>query len=317
MKNRKRFLCTVTAVLTAAGMLSGCSADSSGDGGAEYVTTNAGTVAVNSGGDADKTPAGEAADPNAGRWDNSGVLQHADGGASDGGIVVTEYDRVMAEEAPADDTYPTGSTEGAGGWTESSYSYREYFNTEEYNSIVESGYKSVAANPLSTFSIDVDTASYANVRRMIQEGGYINPDAVRIEEFINYFDYSYPQPATDDPFSVTTELSDCPWNDETKLLLVGLKAEDIQREEREPLNLVFLIDVSGSMFSEDKLPLVQKAFSMLTDTLTEDDRISIVTYAGEENVVLKGTSGADKEKIKDAINSLEAGGSTCGEAGKE
>ena len=150
---------------------------------------------------------------------------------------------------------------------------------------------------------------------MIQEGGYVNPDAVRIEEFINYFNYSYPQPATDDPFSVTTELSDCPWNSEAKLLLVGLKADDIQQEEREPLNLVFLIDVSGSMFSEDKLPLVQKAFSMLTDTLTEDDRISIVTYAGEENVVLKGTSGADKEKIKEAVNSLEAGGSTYGEAG--
>ncbi len=334
MKNSKRFLCTVTAVLTAAGMLSGCSADSSGDGGAEYVTTNAGTVAVNSGGDETYSAAGDSDNsfnPNADRGGdipdyvpqangNSGVLQHADSSESDGnavngGIVGVEADRLMAEEAPADDTYPTGSTEGAGGWTESSYSYREYFNTEEYNSIVESGYKSVAANPLSTFSIDVDTASYANVRRMIQEGGYINPDAVRIEEFINYFDYSYPQPATDDPFSVTTELSDCPWNDETKLLLVGLKAVDIQREEREPLNLVFLIDVSGSMFSEDKLPLVQKAFSMLTDTLTEDDRISIVTYAGEENVVLKGTSGADKEKIKDAINSLEAGGSTYGEAG--
>lgn len=315
MKNTKRFLCTVMAILTAAGMLSACSSDEAAGGSAEYVTTNAWTVAVNSGGDADEAPAGEAAGPNAGRWDNSGFLQHADSYESDGNTVNGGVVGIVGIEAPADDTYPTGSTKGAGGWTDSSYSYREYFNTEEYNSIVESGYKSVAANPLSTFSIDVDTASYANVRRMIQEGGYINPDAVRIEEFINYFDYSYPQPATNDPFSVTTELSDCPWNDETKLLLVGLKAEDIQREEREPLNLVFLIDVSGSMFSEDKLPLVQKAFSMLTDTLTEDDRISIVTYAGEENVVLKGTSGADKEKIKDAINSLEAGGSTYGEAG--
>ncbi len=192
---------------------------------------------------------------------------------------------------------------------------KDYFNTEEYNKIIENGYKSAFAEPLSTFSVDVDTTSYANARRMIQEDGYVDPNAVRIEEFINYFNYNYPEPTTDDPFSVTTELSDCPWNSETKLLLVGLKAEDINREEREPLNLVFLIDVSGSMFSEEKLPLVQKAFTMLTDTLTEDDRISIVTYAGEEKVVIKGTSGEDKEKIKEAINSLEAGGSTYGEAG--
>ncbi|MDE5993081.1 MAG: VWA domain-containing protein, partial [Oscillospiraceae bacterium] len=223
---------------------------------------------------------------------------------------------IVGVEGNADDTYPAGENSDGWTWTETKgYSYQEYFNTEEYSSIIESGYKSVAANPLSTFSVDVDTASYANVRRMIEYGGYVNPEAVRIEEFINYFDYSYPQPTTDDPFSVTTELSDCPWNSETKLLLVGLKAEEIQREEREPLNLVFLIDVSGSMFSEDKLPLVQKAFTMLTDTLTEDDRISIVTYAGEEKVVLKGTSGEDKKKIKEAINSLEAGGSTYGEAG--
>lgn len=312
MKNRKRFLCMVMSILTTAGMLSGCSSSDGDSGGAEYVTTNAGTVAVNSGdaGDSDN-----GFDSNADRGGNSGVLQHADSSESDGNVVNGGIVGIVGDEASADDTYPTGNTTGAGAWIDSSYSYREYFNTEEYSNIAESGYKSVAANPLSTFSIDVDTASYANVRRMIQEGGYINPEAVRIEEFINYFDYSYPQPATDDPFSVTTELSDCPWNSKAKLLLVGLKAEDIQQEEREPLNLVFLIDVSGSMFSEDKLPLVQKAFTMLTDTLTEDDRISIVTYAGEETVVLKGTSGADKEKIKDAINSLEAGGSTYGEAG--
>ena len=193
--------------------------------------------------------------------------------------------------------------------------YDQYVNSEEYNSTVESGYRSTIADPLSTFSIDVDTASYANIRRMIEYGQNINPNAVRIEEFINYFNYDYSEPTTDDPFSVTTELSDCPWNDEAKLLLIGLKAEDIEMEERPPLNLVFLIDVSGSMFSEDKLPLVQQSFSMLTDNLTEDDRISIVTYAGEDKVVLKGTSGADKEKIKNAINSLEAGGSTYGEAG--
>ena len=190
-----------------------------------------------------------------------------------------------------------------------------YYNTEEYNPIVENSFKAAAEEPLSTFSIDVDTASYANARRMIEMGGFVDPNAVRIEEFINYFNYDYSEPATDDPFSVNTELSDCPWNDEAKLLLVGLKAEDIPEEERVPTNLVFLIDVSGSMFSDDKLPLVQESFSMLTDNLTEDDRISIVTYAGEDKVVAKGLTGDKKDEIKKAINSLEAGGSTFGEAG--
>ncbi|MCH5348847.1 MAG: VWA domain-containing protein [Oscillospiraceae bacterium] len=242
-----------------------------------------------------------------------GILQHSDdadfsgGSTVDGGVVGVEYN--------ADDTYPTGNTNGIGDFLAESFTYDEYYNTEEYNTITESGFKSAVSDPLSTFSIDVDTASYANTRRMIEYGQDVNPNAVRIEEFINYFDYSYPQPKTDDPFSVTTELSDCPWNDEAKLLLVGLKAEEMEMSERPPLNLVFLIDVSGSMFSEDKLPLVQKSFTMLTETLNEDDRISIVTYAGEDKVVLKGTSGQDKDRIIEAINSLEAGGSTYGEAG--
>ncbi|MBQ7981037.1 MAG: VWA domain-containing protein [Oscillospiraceae bacterium] len=235
---------------------------------------------------------------------------------AEGGAVNAVPDEEVVEEELWDNIAVDGAfAQDALKSTVGEFTYDDYYNTEEYNEIIENGYKSVAANPLSTFSIDVDTASYANVRRMIEYGDYINPDAVRIEEFINYFDYDYSEPTTNDPFSVNVEMSDCPWNEETKLMLVGLKAEDIQKSEREPLNLVFLIDVSGSMFSEDKLPLVQQAFTMLTETLTEDDRISIVTYAGDEKVVLKGTSGEDKDKIIDAINSLEAGGSTYGEAG--
>ncbi|MCM1022904.1 MAG: VWA domain-containing protein [Prevotella sp.] len=350
MKKCKRFLCAAAAVLTAAGMLSACSsADSSGASDGEYYNGGDDSYYAGEDGNAGNLQMFE---PNADRGitvDGGAVGVADEAPAADGGVVGVEADPIAEEhrrqhgvaaddadeafaapaadggivgveglEKNADDTYPTASANGIGVWetaAETTALSPSFFNTEEYNGIEESGYKSVAANPLSTFSIDVDTASYANIRRMIQEGGYVNPDAVRIEEFINYFDYSYPQPTTDDPFSVTAELSDCPWNSETKLMLVGLKAEDIRKEEREPLNLVFLIDVSGSMFSEDKLPLVQKAFSMLTDTLGEDDRISIVTYAGEEKVVLKGTSGADRKKIKDAINSLEAGGSTYGEAG--
>ena len=190
-------------------------------------------------------------------------------------------------------------------------------NDEEYNYIKENGYTAVSSAPLSTFSADVDTASYTNVRRMIDDGMDVPPDAVRIEEFINYFDYDYTDPADGEPFAVHTELSDCPWNDETELLMVGIntKGFDAVLDERPAMNLVFLIDVSGSMYDDNKLPLVQKSFSMLTDNLTAADRVSIVTYAGSDEVVLEGADGNDRKKILRAINDLEAGGSTAGAAG--
>ncbi len=189
------------------------------------------------------------------------------------------------------------------------------YNTEEYNSIVENSYRSVAAEPLSTFSIDVDTASYTNLRRMINEGWDIVPDAIRIEEMINYFNYDYSEPNEGEPFSVTTELTDCPWNEDTQLMLIGLQAEEVDMSDRAPMNLVFLIDVSGSMYSDNKLPLVQKSFTLLTENLTAQDRISIVTYAGEDKVVLEGADGNDQAAVLEAINELTAGGSTAGAAG--
>ncbi len=188
-------------------------------------------------------------------------------------------------------------------------------NTEEYNEIKENAFLSAAEHPLSTFSVDVDTASYSNIRRMIHEETQVNPDAVRIEEMINYFSYDYPAPEGEVPFSVTTEMYDCPWNAESELMLIGLQAEEIDLEGRAPMNLVFLIDVSGSMYDANKLPLVQKAFSMLTEYLNENDRVSIVTYAGAEAVVLDGVPGNDYMTITESINSLTAGGSTAGAAG--
>lgn len=189
------------------------------------------------------------------------------------------------------------------------------FNTEEYSAITENSFKSTAAEPLSTFSADVDTASYSNLRRMIRDGTTIPSDAVRIEEMINYFHYDYPEPQPNEPFSVTTEIADCPWNSDTKLMMVGMKAQDIDMQQRKPMNLVFLIDVSGSMYDADKLPLVQKAFSMLTDELTENDRVSIVTYASNDRVELEGVSGDDKIAIRTAIEGLQAGGATAGADG--
>lgn len=187
------------------------------------------------------------------------------------------------------------------------------YNTEEYNHLTENGYKLVSDEPLSTFSTDVDTASYTNVRRMINDGWEVDPDAVRTEEFINYFKYDYEKP-TEGAVSINTELSDCPWNSEAKLMLVGLQAREAKVKDV-PTNLVFLIDVSGSMEDEDKLPLVQKAFSMLAENLGADDRVSIVTYAGSDSVVLEGESGDNSDEIVSALNSLSAGGSTAGAAG--
>ena len=198
--------------------------------------------------------------------------------------------------------------------TAPSYSPEIDNNSEEYTEITESGYVLVKDEPLSTFSADVDTASYTRLRRMIREYGYVEPSAVRIEEMINYFSYNYPNSDDGTPFSVTTELSDCPWNSETKLLSVGIKANDIE-EERPGSNIVFLLDVSGSMYSSDKLPLVQQAFSLLAEGLTENDRVSIVTYAGADEVVLEGVSGNKTRQICEAIFDLEAGGATAGAAG--
>jgi Ca-activated chloride channel family protein len=191
----------------------------------------------------------------------------------------------------------------------------EESNTEAYSNIVENGFKNVSDNPISTFSIDVDAASYSNVRRFLNQGQLPPAGAVRTEEMINYFKYQYPQPTNNDPFSFNTEMSDCPWNKQNKLLLVGLQGKTIPTENLPASNLVFLIDVSGSMSDENKLPLVKASLKLLTDQLREKDKISMVVYAGSAGLVLPATSGAEKDKIKKAIDALESGGSTAGGAG--
>ncbi|MFN0275097.1 MAG: von Willebrand factor type A domain-containing protein [Chitinophagales bacterium] len=193
--------------------------------------------------------------------------------------------------------------------------YNEGFNTESYNTINENGFKKTIGNPLSTFSIDVDNASYSNIRRFISYGETPPKDAVRIEEMVNYFDYTYPKPTGDDPFAVNMEISDCPWNAESKLVMIALQGKDIDYSNTDLSNLVFLIDVSGSMQDPNKLGLVKKSLSYLVDNLREEDKIALVVYAGAAGLVLPSTPASEKQKIKDAINKLEAGGSTAGGAG--
>ena len=193
--------------------------------------------------------------------------------------------------------------------------YNKNYNTEDYDNIAENGFKKVTDDPLSTFSIDVDAASYSNVRRFLQNNQLPPAGAVRTEEMVNYFKYQYPQPTGDDPFSINTEMSDCPWNTQNKLLLIGLQGKNIPMDNLPPSNLVFLIDVSGSMMGANRLPLVKASMKMLTDQLRENDRISIVVYAGRAGVALPATDGSEKIKIKTAIDALEAGGSTAGGEG--
>ncbi|MBQ6961109.1 MAG: von Willebrand factor type A domain-containing protein [Clostridia bacterium] len=189
------------------------------------------------------------------------------------------------------------------------------WNTNEYTYIRGNGFQSVSVSPLSTFAADVDTASYAQVRSMILAGENVPADAVRIEEMLNYFQYDYPQPESGDPFGVFLELAPCPWNADTLLLQVGLQAQTVTAEDRPRHNLVFLIDVSGSMFGKNRLDLVKRAFTLLLDELQPQDTVSIVTYASRDEVVLSGVPAADKVRIMEAISGLEARGSTNSAAG--
>ena len=285
MKKNLRCLQQILCVLTSAALLAGCGAGPSASSGSS-----------SSGSPAQKSFQTEAA---AETWAETAAAfdgMYFEAGEADASAVNGDSSMSMKYQA----AYGGGD-----------------FNTEEYNYISENGYKTTVKEPLSTFSVDVDTASYSNLRRYINSGQQIPADAVRIEEMLNYFSYDYPEPENGDPFSVTTEYSDCPWNEDNRLLLIGLQAKEIDVSRRPPSNLVFLLDISGSMYSDDKLPLVQKSFTMLAENLTQKDRVSIVTYAGYESVVLDGVSGDQTARIAAALDDLEAGGSTAGAAGIE
>ena len=215
----------------------------------------------------------------------------------------TEIDELVFEEAPemeAVDRIP------------------ENFNTEEYDRIYENRFQKVGEHPLSTFSIDVDNASYSNVRRYLTQYHELPPpDAVRIEEMINYFSYNYPQPTGKHPFTITTEVATCPWNADHQLLHIGLQGKSLDYDDVRPSNLVFLLDVSGSMEDPNKLPLVKKSFRRLVDALDAQDRVAMVVYAGAAGLVLPATPAGEKQTIEAALGRLAAGGSTAGGEGIE
>lgn len=190
-----------------------------------------------------------------------------------------------------------------------------YHNTEEYATIHENEFRKVLDKPLSTFSIDVDAASYSNMRRFINNGQLPPKDAVRIEEMINYFNYEYDNPTGKDPFSINTEVAQAPWNEDHLIAQVGLQGKKIDMDDLPASNIVFLLDVSGSMSAPNKLPLLKSAFKLLANELRPQDKVSIVVYAGAAGMVLSPTGGDHKDKIMQALDELQAGGSTAGGAG--
>ncbi|MDL2296513.1 VWA domain-containing protein [Bacteroidales bacterium OttesenSCG-928-B11] len=192
---------------------------------------------------------------------------------------------------------------------------QDEYNNEEYNSFVENSFKRVNAEPLSTFSLDVDAASYSNMRRMINLGKFPPADAIRTEELINYFHYDYEKPVGNDPVKINSEITACPWNKAHYLVKIGVKAKEIPSQNLPASNFVFLIDVSGSMYGPTRLDLVKSSLKLLVNNLREKDRVAIVVYAGAAGEVLPSTSGADKQKIMEKINELTAGGSTAGGSG--
>ena len=252
----------------------------------------------------------------------NGLQKNASAVAEDGAADYA-FDDAVYEEAAEYEAYEAPDSGYELLRTQSGGDFGAAYHTEEYAGVEESGFISTKTQPFSTFGADVDTASYSSLRRKLLEPyAYgddpyyygIDDSAIRVEEMINYFPYSYNQAEDDEKFGVTTALCPCPWNGDTLLLKVGIRAEDL-KEELRGSNIVFLIDTSGSMFDFDKLPLVKKSLEILTDNLDERDSVSIVTYAGSEEVILEGASGDEKERILSAVNGLEAWGSTYGEGG--
>ena len=246
------------------------------------------------------------------------VMQTANVTSAGTSIGITLQPSTVAETITVTASAPLRSGRMSAHTTSVTYNYIEPpRDTATYAKFEDHGFIDTKQERVATFAIDVDRASYANVRRFLTDGLVPPPDAVRVEEMINYFSYHYPQPADDKPFSVTTEVAGCPWNVQNRLVRIGIQGRNLEQWKMAPNNLVFLLDVSGSMSPPERLPLIQSAFRLLVEQLRAEDRVAIVVYAGAAGLVLPSTSGADKTAILNAISRLQAGGSTAGGAGIE
>ena len=315
---KKRLVAYLLTMTLVAGMLTGCGGIKTEEmtaPAAETTTEETATGADYSSEAATEEiyESAEAPAEEAPMYDNSVMTESA--------VEAPAAEEAEIERGDSKDAKLSSGEEDQNSYLEGCYDFdTEVQNGEEYSEWEEKGYSSVMKAPLSTFSADVDTASYSNLRRLIRDGYSLEElpeNAVRIEEMLNYFDYDYKDPKGNEPFGVTTQIGKCPWNEEAELVMIGLKTQDVEYEQAPASNLVFLLDVSGSMHNADKLPLLQESFCMLAENLTEKDRVSIVTYAGDDTIVLDGVSGDKTRKIQKALNKLEAGGGTHGSKGIE
>ena len=303
---KKRFVSIVLACIMAFGALTGCGDKAQAGSSASRRESRHGDTKESNISDIELSDAGC----------KSIAAKYKDKVDEDGGYLYSTNVCLECEEASFDSSANSG---GAAKVSDSYYGGEEVvLNTENYAHVDENGFQSVYTSPLSTFAADVDTASYSNVRRMINSGYTIEnipAGAVRTEEFLNYFTYDYDGPENGEPFGVNAEIAECPWNEDHELLMLGLQTEAIDFSEAPDSNIVFLIDVSGSMYDENKLPLLKQSFELLIDNLGEDDCVTIVTYASGNDTVIEGVPASDKETIINALDSLEAGGYTNGSGG--
>ena len=295
-----RSICAVMAGIMMVGGLTGCGNDDAVDGRGMRLEKQNG----------DKTEITGIAEKYREKESKQKKKSLQDNGLS--GIFSSTSNDVMYAEEACDVATVAGDTAMVTDTSNSMYTEVAY-DTREYDSMTENGFVSTVDRPLSTFAADRDTASYSNVRSYIESGSLPPDGAVRIEEMLNYFTYDYrKKPEDGEKFSIYTEYSDCPWNKDTKLMMVGINTDEIDFGDKKPSNLVFLIDTSGSMYDDNKLPLVQQSFAMLAENLDGNDRVSIVTYAGEDTVVLSGTPGSEQYTISEALSNMTAEGCTNG-----
>ncbi len=305
---KKRIICTLLCLTISASMLIGCGSAKLDEAASSYSEEATSEVSSENTGEA-KT--------NSSRNSSKTKKDSSRTDAASDTTGATEYEYAETEDAClAAEPAMYGKYSYNNSYEKPDYS--SYYNTEEYSTIAENGFSDTMANPLSTFAADVDTASYSNFRRFVSQGyglGDFPADALRTEEMVNYFTYDYDDPENDDIFGVNATISDCPWNEEAKLMILGINTRTMRKSKMPDSNIVFLVDVSGSMSSSNKLPLIQQSMELLIDSFDENDRISIVTYASGTEVKLDGASGDEKRKIMRTFNRLQAGGSTNGGAG--
>ena len=307
---KKRFICTLLSLMITASMLTGCSSAKVADASAPSSYNEEATSEAPKKEKKNNTRTSSDSKKNTAKGDTG-----AEAPNTTYDYAATEEEVGLAAESAMYDSYSYDHSYAKSYNDNYDNYYNNYYNTEEYSGITENGFSNAMTSPLSTFAADVDTASYSNFRRFVDQGyrlGDFPSGSIRTEEMVNYFTYNYEEPENGDIFGVNATISDCPWNEDSQLMILGINTRTMRKSKMPDSNIVFLIDVSGSMSSSNKLPLIQQSMELLMENFDENDRISIVTYASGTDIKLNGASGDEERRIMRTFNRLQAGGSTNG-----